>query len=284
MSELTPTNTQEVMLNNIAKALRGEEITEDIPISWEHPEAFLKAILDAAKGMNPPLDVKEVEHVSTLYETVLGDMVEFEYTLVGKTNTAKGYLLADYDVTPNIETDVIYLGDDECTYIGQKGDDNKVYLDVTHAVTEDPTFDIKGEIFKIIRTVTEVIYPPNLLNLYDPDDPHGDGSHLPEYATYDGDITLSNDFDASPIYARLCRGQSVYCRMYTGYYDDEDYSFFEINVWRVSEDKSTLYMYATWAEAVITSENFKGTVSDADADDSGDDDGDHEGIVPPEES
>lgn len=102
----------------------------------------------------------------------------------------------------------------------------------------------------------ETVYPPNVLNLYDPDDPHGDTSYMPEYATYNGgEITLSNDFDASPYYDRLKRGMPVWIRMPYESYGTVVPEYIQIIEWHLTDDYAGLGMGTR--EYYIYTENYR---------------------------
>lgn len=286
--ELTPTNTQEAMLNNIAKALRGEEITEEIPVSWEHPEAFLKAILDAAKDMNPPFEeggMREVKDVYGTYE--LGEYAEYEFRIGNLPAVNKhGYeLIGVFHDDPPAEGSIAKIIEHED------------YGDVSDAIQPDTS----GKIILIsdladtgiagdhLEIYTEsLICSANFINLFDPDDPHGEGTYLPSFVEIDDDLNallINDSVDMSQVYSRMKRGGTVWLRRYDG--DFASYIF--IPRWWIYETDSGAYLvfYDCDYETKYATKNF-GYVApnsdDGDDGDGGDDDGDHEGIVPPEES
>ena len=160
-----------------------------------------------------------------LYTETLGEVVELQITVLGQTNTYNGIeavgMTSDiaskiYDDTtggadpaPMKYTyrigDVIYddLADAQ-GFVPMLADDGKYYF-----VTDATVFDgASGEVVAIYKTA--LIFPPNVLCLYDPTDPKGDESYLPEYVEYDGGYWVSSDYDASGFYNALTHGNAAY--------------------------------------------------------------------------
>lgn len=68
--------------------------------------------------------------------------------------------------------------------------------------------------YKIIsESYDEEVFPSNVINMYDENDPHGDNSYLPIYASIDDNqITVDETYDTSEIYNRLLHGRNVWIR------------------------------------------------------------------------
>ena len=160
-----------------------------------------------------------------LYTETLGDVVEYQITILGQTNTYNGIeavgMTSDiaskiYDDTTGGEDpapmkytyrigDVIY---DNSEYANQfvpvLADDGKYYF-----TTDTTVFDgASGEVVAIYKIA--LIFPPNVLCLFDSTDPKGDESYLPEYVEFDTGYFVSSDYDASAFYNALTHGNAAY--------------------------------------------------------------------------
>ena len=155
------------------------------------------ALIKALGGNGGGSSILPTEIENDLYTETLGEVVEFQVTVLGEIRTYSGIeavgMTADilqtiYDnvnyPSPMLYTyrigDVIY---DDLTdaqgFVPMLADDGKYYF-----MTDASVFDgASGEVVAVYKTA--LIFPPNVLCLYDPADPKGDESYLPEYVEYD---------------------------------------------------------------------------------------------------
>ena len=156
-----------------------------------------------------------------LYTETLGEVVEFQLTVMGQTQTFSGIEAVGMtaDIANAIQDDTT-TGEDPAPmkYTYRIGD--VIYDDLADAQDFVPLFadDEKyyfiarifasGEVVAIYKTALQ--FPPNVLCLYDPSDPKGDESYLPEYVEFDEGYSVSSDYDASAFYNALTSGNAAY--------------------------------------------------------------------------
>ena len=169
-----------------------------------------------------------VEIENDLYTETLGEVVEFTLTVGTTIATFNGIeavgMTADISDTILEDTldagggapmkysyrigDVIYddLADAQ-GFVPMLADDGKYYF-----VTDATVFDgASGEVVAIYKVALQ--FPPNVLCLFDPTDPKGDESYLPEYVEYDDGYYVSSDYDASAFYNAITSGNAAYAAL-----------------------------------------------------------------------
>lgn len=228
-----PITDFEKLLFNIAEAV-AEASTSDIPdIQSEDYGKYLRsnsetgALEWSAVSGGSGASILPTEIENDLYTETLGEVVECQITILGQTQTFSGIeavgMTSDIasEIRDNTTTgadpapmkytyrigDVIYdNSSDAGHFIPTLADDGKYYF---RAGDDTVFYGASGEVVAIYKT--SLIFPPNVLCLYDPADPKGDESYLPEYAEYDdGVFVVSSDYDASAFYNALTNGYAVY--------------------------------------------------------------------------
>lgn len=183
-------------------------------------EEIVDSMASSGGGSILPTEIK-----NDLYTETLGEVVEFQTTIIGTTITLNGIeavgMTADIaseiqddttagkDPAPMKYTyrigDVIYdNSDDASQFVPVLADDGKYYFTIEGTVF----YGASGEVVAIYKTALQ--FPSNVLCLYDPTDPKGDESYLPEYAEYDDGYWVSSDYDASGFYNALLHGNAAY--------------------------------------------------------------------------
>lgn len=243
---LTPRNRQEEWYQEIIDTIGGGGSGSSLPEVTSADNGKVLEVVNGEWSKSPdqiPITGREVEN--TLYTETLGEMVEFDFTLpfVGTTQTALGIEAVGMtaDIAETIDGDAsaypapmrytYSIGD----YVAQNssdasefspviGDDGKYYF-----VAENPDgskrtvfYGASGSVVKIYKTALE--FPDNVINMYDPDDPHGDETYYPSYASYDETygVVIDETFDGSALYKRLIFGQPIWVR-YCNVEDDVTY-------------------------------------------------------------
>lgn len=166
-----------------------------------------------------------VEIENDLYTETLGEVVEFQTSIMGATmkwngieavgmtadiaseiadDTTSGEEPAPMKYTYRIGDNIIQDAMSASMFIPILADDGKYYF-----VAENTVFSgASGEVAAVYKTALQ--FPPNVLCLYDPTDPKGDESYLPEYAEYDDGYWVYEDYDASAFYNTLTNGNVAY--------------------------------------------------------------------------
>lgn len=241
---LTPVNRQEEWYQEIIDTIGGGGSGSSLPEVTSADNGKVLEVVNGEWSKSPdqiPITGREVEN--TLYTETLGEMVEFEQTspILG-TLTFLGIEAVGMtaDICSEIYDDTTYVEDPppmKYTYrIGETvapdysvaeqfnpmlGDDGKYYFAAegeggqSHSVF----YGASGEIVKIYKTSLE--FPDNVINMYDPDDPHGDETYYPSYASYDEThgVVIDETFDGSALYKRLIFGQPIWVRYCNVEYD-----------------------------------------------------------------
>lgn len=220
-----------------------------------------------------------VETETDLYTETLGEVVEFQVTFMGTTVTHSGIeavgMTADIEQTisadvnypsPMLYTyrvgDVIYDNSSDADwFVPVLADDGKYYFG-SDAGQNSPFDGASGEVVAIYKTALQ--FPPNVLCLYDPTDPKGDESYLPEYVEYDDGYWVSADYDASAFYDALTHGNAAYAVIYNGESNngyeymiagafhpetDGDESYLSVSLWNANA-----YIY-NWTGVVDSNED-----------------------------
>ena len=167
-----------------------------------------------------------------LYTETLGEEVEFQQTLpiigtktfwgieaVGMTSDIASEIQDDTTVTsdPAPMKYTYRIGDNVAQdssiasqFTPQLADDGKYYFFTGNEDLSSTSIfhGQSGEVVAIYKTALQ--FPSNVLCLYDPTDPKGDESYLPEYVEYDEGFWVSSDYDASGFYNALTHGNAAY--------------------------------------------------------------------------
>lgn len=239
--------------------------------------ALIKALGNGGGSGGGSIIPTEIEN--DLYTETLGEVVEFQVTVFGQTNTYNGIEAVGMtsDIASEIQNDttvgadpapmkytyrigdVIYDSSEDAQYfIPTLSDDGKYYF-----IVDDSPFDgASGEVVAIYKVALQ--FPPNVLCLYDSTDPKGDESYLPEYVEYDGGYWVSSDYDASGFYNELAHGNAAYavlpnsdsnngyvCELAGSFYTftDGDESCLNVSFW-----DATAYIY-NWTGANANDED-----------------------------
>ena len=239
-------NNIEKYLEAMLAVLNGDN-PPDVPTPSWNIEKYLAAILGSVDSQNPPIEGKKVAD-DVYLDVVQGDNNEPFYfseasgiittynISVGVPEGLDPLTVPASDLVLEIDGDASYT----VTYENAPGGSKLVVSTVgTETLGGYTTAEsLKG---KRIRLYTaETVYPPNLLNLYDADDPNGDGSYMPTYATYDeGAVTLADYFDAAPYYDRLKRGMPVWVYALNGSLGDSGLPCYELITGFCTTDDAT---------------------------------------------
>lgn len=179
------------------------------------------------KGSNIPLRGKEQLNVITR-----GTLVYAEHTLPNAIDPDSPFTVHGYSLTTNEYEDettlllsVVGAEDGEVTVGNQLAYDTDGVL---FLILDSDSLDGKEYILASGKTT---IYPDNILNLYDPNDPHGDQSYFPDYVEYDETLEvyeISADYDASAFYKAISDGKCGMVCVNNVRYTIAQYSFEDV--------------------------------------------------------
>lgn len=179
------------------------------------------------KGSSIPLRGKEQFDVITN-----GTLVYAEHLVHNDIDPDSPFTINGYSLTTNEYEDgttllisVVGVEDGEVTVGTQLSYDTDGVL---FLVLDDDGLDGKEYILASGKTT---IYPDNVLNLYDPNDPHGDETFYPDYVVYNESLdcyTLSEDYDASAFYKAISDGKCGMVCVNNVRYTIAQYSFEEV--------------------------------------------------------
>ncbi len=214
---LTPWNRQEEWYQEFLDAIKDSGSV--LPDVTSEDNGRVLEVVNGEWSKSAELIPITGKEVSEIIEEGTLVFSEHPFTFLGQTGMVGGYTLTNKP-TENGEKFILSIYSDG-SWQSQTitvGDDVYMLDDngVLFAATDSVLPPIDGKQYKLGKDIT-LVFPSNVLNLYDESDPHEDHSYLPEWAEFDSDegaVIISADHDCSAFYAALNGGKLCYERHY----------------------------------------------------------------------